>query len=95
MIKSQLEMIKDIALNMDNWVISIIFVYDIETVYGPKENTQGLCECCNDIIEMSSEYKWNICSILQCVIFTPEETFPIRSINGLKLSDFVKMLKEI
>ena len=94
-IKDQLEMFKEIAFNKDEWIIQIVFTHELQTVYGTKECTQGLCASYLTIMDMENEYNWDKCDIVQVTIYTHVSIIPIMSINGLKLSEFIKILKEV
>ena len=94
-IKDQLEMFKEIAFNKDEWIIQIVFTHELQTVYGTKEYTQGLCSSYLTIMDMANEYNWDKCDIVQVTIYTNVSIIPIMSINGMKLSEFIKILKEV
>ncbi len=95
MIKTQLEIFKEISPNKPDWIIQIVFTHELSTVYGTKEYTSGLCESYCNLIDMSEEYNWDKCDIIQCTIYSNKAIVPITGINGLKLSQFVKLVKEI
>lgn len=94
-IKDQLEMFKEVVFNKDEWIIQIVFTHTLETVYGTKEYTQGLCESYLNIMDMEKEYNWEKCDIVQVTIYTHNAIIPIMSINGMKLNEFIKILKEV
>lgn len=94
-IRNQLDMLKEIAFYKDEWIIQIVFTHKIQGVYGTKECTQGLCASYLTIMDIEDGYNWDKCDIVQVTIYTNVSIIPIMSINGMKLSDFIKILKEV
>lgn len=88
MIEEQLKMIFDCCIKEDA-IIQILFEDDF------NHHLYGLCECYQNLIDMSKEYNWGNCRIKQCTIYSKDCIAPITSINGLTLLDFIYVLKNI
>lgn len=86
-IEEQLKMIFDCCIKEDA-IIQIL----LDDGYN---HIIGLCECYQNLIDMSEEYDWSICRIKQCTIYSKDCIAPIASINGLTLLDFIYVLKHV
>lgn len=94
-IKEQLKMLKEVTPNKHDWIVQIVFTHELQTIYGTKEYTSGICESYLNIVDMNNEYNWDKCDIVQVTIYTHVAIIPIMSINGMKLNEFIKILKEV